>query len=320
MVKKSIMAGIIVLMVCSLFVGNGFAQEPKYRFALVVHVAGTPFWTPVKKGAEDAAQLVGVEAQFMGPEEFSIQREVDFLESAIAQGFDGIGVAIADREALDKPIANAREKGIPVIAFNIDDNTTPNERMAFVGQSFIIAGNLVGEHLLEGEEIPEDAEAVVLIGEPGNSALEDRATGIEQILVDKYGIKTERFSAPLADPSTAIDMLKSYIRSHENLKIIAATEFASAFAGKAMEELGMEPGQLLVAGFDLVPDQLDMIKKGYVKFTIDQQPYLQGFQTVMMLYLHKEFGLAPTDINTGVAIVDQSNVDEVVKLSEMGYR
>jgi simple sugar transport system substrate-binding protein len=282
-------------------------------------VAGTPFWTPVKKGVDEAAKLLGVEAQFMGPEEFSIQKEVDYLESAIAQGFDGIGVAIADAEALDKPIAKARKKGIPVIAFNIDDNRTPNERMAFVGQSFIVAGNLVGERLLEGEDIPKTAEAVVLIGEPGNSALEDRATGIEQIL-KKRGIKFRRFSAPLADPSKAVDMLKSYIRSHKNLKIIAATEFASAFAGKAMVELGLKPGEILAAGFDLVPDQLEMIKQGYVKFTIDQQPYLQGYQTVMMLYLYKKYGLAPTDINTGVAVVDKTNVVDVETLSETGYR
>lgn len=318
MYKKSVIMCVVLAMLFAVLAENVYAQ-PKYKFALVVHVAGTPFWTPVKKGAEEAAKLLGVEAQFMGPEEFSIQKEVDFLESAIAQEFDGIGVAIADAEALDKPIAKARAKGLPVIAFNIDDNRTPNERMAFVGQSFIVAGNLVSEKLLEGEDIPEDAEAVVLIGEPGNSALEDRATGIEQIL-EKRGIKSERFSAPLADPSTAVDMLKSYIRAHKKLKIIAATEFASAFAGKAMEELGMKPGELLAAGFDLVPDQLDMIKKGYVKFTIDQQPYLQGFQTVMMLYLNKEFGLSPTDINTGVALVDKSNVDQVVELSETGYR
>jgi hypothetical protein len=40
----------------------------------------------------------------------------------------------------------------------------------------------------------------------------------------------------------------------------------------------------------------------------------------MMLYLFKEFGLSPTDINTGVAIVDKANVDQVVELSETGYR
>jgi len=312
---------VIVFALFTLLMGFGVLSiyAENYRFALVVHVAGTPFWAPVKKGAADAAKMCGVKEQFMGPEEFSIQKEVNYLESAIAQGFDGIGVAIADAEALDRPIAKARKNGIPVIAFNIDDNKTPNQRMAFVGQSFIVAGNVLSKNLLKGEMIPKKAEAVVLIGEPGNSALEDRATGIEQILKAR-GIKTRRFSAPLADPSKAVDMLKSYIRSHKNLKIVAATEFSSAFAGKAMMELGMKPGEIIAAGFDLVPDQLDMIKKGYVKFTIDQQPYLQGFQTVMMLYLYKKYGLAPTNINTGVAIVDKLNVAQVERLAKLGYR
>ncbi len=315
MYKKVTILLIVLVMLLVVFSGSALA----YKFALVVHVAGTPFWTPVIKGAEEAGKLLGVEVQFMGPEEFSIGKEVDYLDSAIAQRFDGIGVAIADAEALDEPIAKAIKMGIPVVAFNVDDPYTPNERMAFVGQSFTIAGNVLGKELLKDEVIPENAEAVVLIGEPGNAALEERCTGIEQIFIE-HGIKSERFSAPLADPSTGVDMLKSYIRSHPNLKIIAASEFSSAFAGMAMKELGMKPGELLLAGFDLVPDQNQMIKEGYVKFTIDQQPYLQGFQTVMLLYLNKKFGLYPTDINTGVSVVGIDKIDQAVKLAEEGYR
>jgi len=315
MYKKTVTLFVVLVMLLAVFTGSALA----YKFALVVHVAGTPFWIPVIKGAKEAGDLLGAEVQFMGPEEFSVEKEVDYLESAIAQGFDGIGVAISDAEALDEPIARAMKLGIPVVSFNIDDPYTPNERMAFVGQSFTIAGNVLSRELLKGEVIPENAEAVVLIGEPGNAALEERCAGIEQIF-DEHGIKSERFSAPLADPSTAVDMLKSYIRSHPNLKIVAASEFASAFAGMAMKELGMKPGELLIAGFDLVPDQNQMIKEGYVKFAIDQQPYLQGFQTVMLLYLYKEFGLSPTDINTGVAVVGKDDIDKVVKLSEAGYR
>ena len=317
MYKKMVTLFVVLVMLLAVFTGSALAN--KYKFALVVHVAGTPFWIPVIKGAKEAGELLGVEVQFMGPEEFSVEREVDYLETAIAQGFDGIGVAISDAEALDEPIARAMKRGIPVVAFNIDDPYTPNERMAFVGQSFTIAGNVLGRELLKDEEIPANAEAVVLIGEPGNAALEERCAGIEQIL-DEHGITHERFSAPLADPSTAIDMMKSYIRAHPNLKIIAASEFATAFAGMAMKELGMEPGELLLAGFDLTPDHNQMIKEGYVKFTIDQQPYLQGFQTVMLLYLYKEFGLSPTDINTGVAVVGRDTIDQVVDLAEAGYR
>lgn len=315
MYKKMVTLFVVLVMLLAVFTGSALA----YKFALVVHVAGTPFWIPVIKGAEEAGELLGVKVQFMGPEEFSVEREVDYLETAIAQGFDGIGVAISDAEALDEPIARAMKRGIPVVAFNIDDPYTPNERMAFVGQSFTIAGHVLGEELLKGEEIPANAEAVVLIGEPGNAALEERCDGIEDIL-DERGIPHERFSAPLADPSTAVDMMKSYIRAHPNLKIIAASEFATAFAGMAMKELGMEPGELLLAGFDLTPDHNQMIKEGYVKFTIDQQPYLQGFQTVMLLYLYKEFGLSPTDINTGVAVVGKDDIDQVVELAEAGYR
>jgi simple sugar transport system substrate-binding protein len=214
MCKKVTILLVVLVMLLVVFSGSALA----YKFALVVHVAGTPFWVPVIKGAEEAGELLGIEVQFMGPEEFSVGKQVDYLESAIAQGFDGIGVAISDAEALDEPIAKAMKMGIPVVAFNIDDPYTPNERMAF---------------------------------EPGNAALEERCAGIEQIFVE-HGIKSERFSAPLADPSTAVDMLKSYIRSHPNLKIVAASEFSSAFAGMAMKELGMKPGELLIAGFDLV--------------------------------------------------------------------
>lgn len=315
MYRKTVTLLVVFVMLLAVFTGSALA----YKFALVVHVAGTPFWIPVIKGAEEAGELLGIEVQFMGPEEFSVERQVDYLESAVAQGFDGIGVAISDAEALDEPIARAMKQGIPVVSFNIDDPYTPNERMAFVGQSFTIAGNVLSTELLKGEVIPQNAEAVVLIGEPGNAALEERCAGIEQIL-DEHGIKSERFSAPLADPSTATDMMKSYIRAHPNLKIIAASEFASAFAGMAMKELGIKPGEILIAGFDLVPDQNQMIKEGYVKFTIDQQPYLQGFQTVMLLYLYKEFGLSPTDINTGVAVVGKDDIDKVVELAEAGYR
>jgi len=40
----------------------------------------------------------------------------------------------------------------------------------------------------------------------------------------------------------------------------------------------------------------------------------------MLLYLYKEFGLYPTDINTGVAVVGIDKIDQAVKLAEDGYR
>jgi len=244
---------------------------------------------------------------------------VDTLDSAIAQGFDGIGVALADPTAMDRSIARARKKGIPVISFNVDDQNTPNERMAFVGQSFVVAGNVLAEAVLKGEKIDKDGDALVLIGEPGNSALEERAEGIEQVL-DKYGISHDRFVAPLANPTEGIDMLKAKLRANKNIKYVLGTAFGGYYASKAMIELGMEPGSVLIGAFDLEPNVNEMIQKGYLKITIDQQPYLQGYQTVHMLYMNIMYGITPTSINTGVAVIDKSNVDIAIKNVAAGYR
>ena len=63
-------------------------------------------------------------------------------------------------------------------------------------------------------------------------------------------------------------------------------------------------------GYDLLPITLDLIKKGILDFTIDQQPYLQGFQPVIQLFLYKISGglMSPSDTNTGLLFVTKDNV------------
>jgi simple sugar transport system substrate-binding protein len=65
-----------------------------------------------------------------------------------------------------------------------------------------------------------------------------------------------------------------------------------------------------VFGYDLLPGTLDLIQKGFLDFTIDQQPYLQGFQPVIQLFLYKLSGglQAPSETNTGLLFVTKANV------------
>ena len=56
MCKKAVTLFVVLVMLLAVFTGSALA----YKFALVVHVAGTPFWIPVIKGAEEAGELLGV--------------------------------------------------------------------------------------------------------------------------------------------------------------------------------------------------------------------------------------------------------------------
>jgi simple sugar transport system substrate-binding protein len=63
-------------------------------------------------------------------------------------------------------------------------------------------------------------------------------------------------------------------------------------------------------GYDLLPTTLRAIGDAHMDFTIDQQPYLQGFQPVVQLFLHRySSGLVvPADTNTGLNFITRKNV------------
>ena len=69
-------------------------------------------------------------------------------------------------------------------------------------------------------------------------------------------------------------------------------------------------GKVVGGGYDLLPGTLRLVDQGFLNFTIDQQPYLQGFYPVMQLFLYKLSGglVAPSDTNTGLLFVTKANV------------
>ena len=89
---------------------------------------------------------------------------------------------------------------------------------------------------------------------------------------------------------------------------------------RVLADRKVPPGKVLLGGFDLVPEVLEQMKKGYVQVQVDQQPYMQGFMPVMEVYLAKTVGLAPSDIDTGQGIVTPDMVDSIMALASKGLR
>ena len=69
-------------------------------------------------------------------------------------------------------------------------------------------------------------------------------------------------------------------------------------------------GKIPAGGFDLTPGTLSAIQAGTLNFTIDQEPYLQGFLPALYLYLFNLTGglVLPPDTDTGLTFVTKSNV------------
>ena len=234
----------------------------------------------------------------------------------MADGYDGIAVNLIDANAFDEVVADAIAKGVPVVAFNVDDSASPNARLASVNQRLYEAGRTVGEHALAN--VPEGAHVLMTKHDEGVSALEDRLRGIQDVLKKKNVTWTTVITGN--DAQAGVDAIAKALHDHPDIRIIFGSgQSDTEAAGRAIEAHFANQGYWS-AGFDLSPKTLQLVQDGHIRFTIDQQPYVQGFYPVVELTLKLRYGIMPSDIDAGAGVVDQGNVKQIMRWTAEGYR
>lgn len=316
MPNRTLRAAVALLaLVLGLAPAVSHAQAKRYKFYVITHATAVPFFVPVRKGAEDAGKAVGADVVYAGPAGFDIQKQVEVMKSAIAQKVDGIACTLPDPTAFNDVVAEARAKGIPVIAINAD--APKSERMAYIGQGNYEAGRSMGQQIVK--LLPQGGDVILAIHTAGAENLEARIKGVKDVLDQKGGFKY-RVVATGTDLVKAEALLGAALQANPSVKGMFGVEDVTGIAiGHIIERQNLK-GRVFGGGFDLVSEVLGAIERGDMQFTIDQQPYLQGFQGVMELFLNRAYAISPADINTGIAPVTAENVKTVKALAAKGYR
>lgn len=307
---------------------SALAQQPLDIVFTVHSGASNTFWQAVQKGFEDGCAKVQANCQMVYVQtDGSIPEQVANMEAAIARNPTALITSIIDNTAFDDVIQRARDAGIIVISSNVDDleGAAGNARQAFVGQGFIPAG--YGLAKAQSANFPAEGDLHILVGVsgPGQNWSEQRAQGITSFL-DEYiaanpnrKITYEKIDSGL-DLAIVADRVGAYLAANPNTNAYFDTGFWHAGVAGVLRDRGIPPGQVLLGGFDLVPVVLDEMEAGYIQVEVDQQPFMQGFMPVMMVYQAANVGLSPADINTGEALVYPKDVPAVRALSESGLR
>jgi simple sugar transport system substrate-binding protein len=286
------------------------------RFVLISCSVEGKFFEPVKKGMRDAARAMGVECEFTGTKGVDLKAQAAMVRQAITDGYDGIALNLIDPEAFDAVVAEAVDAGVPVVGFNVDDHDTPNARLASVNQHLYDAGLSLGQHL--APHIPDNSHILMTMHDAGISALEDRLRG-EQDALRKKGIRWTVI-IPGNDSVKGADVIAEALRKHPDIRIVLGTgQSDTEAAGRAIETHFAGKGYW-AAGFDLSAKTLQLIQRGHIRCTVDQQPYIQGFYPVIQLTLLKRYGIMPADIDAGATIIDSSNVQQIMQLTKEKYR
>jgi len=291
--------------------GN-FPKTPGWKFAFVNHVTTNPFFVPTQYGLADAAALLQLpKPSWTGSETSNLSQMVSATNAAISAKANGIALAVTSTTAFTTPVANAMHGGIPVVSYNADGNVGDpgTNRLAYIGQDLFVSGQALGTKI--AASMPNGGDAVGFIATPGSANIQPRIDGAKAAI--KASGKNINFTsvatgALLPQENTTIN---AYVLAHKStLKGIFAVDGGSTQTiGPIVAKYGLQ-GKVATGGFDLTPQTLSAIKNGSLGFTIDQQPYLQGFLPVLYLYLFNLSGglVNPPETNTGLTFVTKANV------------
>ncbi len=303
-------------------VAGNFPKTPAWKFWFVNHVYTNPFFVPTQYGFQDAAALLGLPKPNWGgsASTSSVPEMVSYLNTATSGNANGIATTVINSTGFTTPVKNAMDKGIPVISYNADgivkSDGTPDigtNRLCYVGQALYTSGQQLGQRIKSLVTTPGDV--VIFIATPGTGNIQPRFDGAASILKPKGYTVHEQATG--AATSAELPAEKAYLTAHKSIKGAFAVDAGSTqFLGQALQSTGLA-GKIPAGGFDLTPTTLNAIKSGLINFTIDQEPYLQGFLPVLYLYLFNLSGglVVPPNSDTGLTFVTKDNVGPYLSTS-----
>ena len=294
------------------------------RFYLVASAIKHPYWQSAWAGFSHAADEYGVTVDMRGPDGFDPAAEVTEFRAAVALQPSGILVQVGNEALMRPEIDAAVAAGIPVIT--IDSDAPASHRLFFIGTNNRQAGRLGGARVAAQLKGKGNVVFFTVAGQPN---LEERLTGYKETFAGYPEIKVVDVFDMKGDSGLAMDQTQQYLAKTGAAKIDAVICLESTSGkdvGEAFKREGAK-GTLLVA-MDVDEATLNLVKDGTIDFTIAQKPYTMGFLGLKALDdvyhypvkpLSQDYALDPSApfpafIDTGVTLVDKSNVDAILKI------
>ena len=295
---------------------SGASTSPtskRLTIAMISHAPeGDAFFDVIKKGAQDAAGKDNVEFKYSSSGEVPTQST--FIQNAIDSKVDGIAVSLPDPTALAPVVQKAVAAGIPVVAFNAGDTAWQKTgALAFYGEPEKLAGQFAGTQLNKmGMK-----HALVVLQAQGQIQLEDRYDGIASTFTGK----TDKLYADGTDTPQFVSTVSSKLKQDPSIDTVVT--LGPALGVAVQKQLEQDGSKAKVVTYAFNSDLIPLLQNGKVAFTIDQQPYLQGYLSIDSLWLylknHSVIG-AQQPVPTGPVVVDQTNIGDILPYVNEGLR
>jgi ribose transport system substrate-binding protein len=283
--------------------GSASAQD-QYDIALISKGFQHQFWQAVKAGADQAAADLGVTVTFEGPEtESQVDRQMDMLAAALSRKPSAIGFAALDSQAATPLLQQAKDAGIPVIAFDsgVDSDipltTATTDNVAAAALAADVMAELIGG---------EGKVAIVAHDQTSRTGI-DRVEGFSNRIKEAYpNIEVVSVQYGGGDQLASTEITKSILLANPDLKgIFGANEGSVLGVANGKQELG---SNVVIIGYDSGAAQKALIESGVIAGAFTQNPVGIGYQTVQAAVNALKGETLPAIIDTGFYYYNKDNM------------
>jgi ribose transport system substrate-binding protein len=291
------------------------AQQKKKAFGVIPVQLANPFFAEIERGAKEQANKLGVECVYTASKNANEAEQIQVFRDLMTRGVNGIAIAPINGGALVGPISEARKRGIAVVMMNGD---SPNSvRQAYVGTDQLSASHKAGEAF---KSLLPKGKYAVLTGDAAAVDMQQRLQGFKDAIQGSDYQEVSGSPFPCNDDlNAAVRIVQDVLTKYPDLDgfyyaggwpMFAPQAYIKAVGNRLAD---IKSKKLVIVSFDTLPEQLKLLKEGYASVLIGQRPYRIGVEVINTLNDLSEGKSVPPVLDTGVDVVDASNVEQFIK-------
>jgi ribose transport system substrate-binding protein len=270
------------------------SPRAKVSLALVLDDLVNPVELPLRKGAQRAAKKFGFSLKIVGPSPATAQQQISLMQTLTVQRVKGIVILPIDSVALVPSINAAISAGITVATTELDAPTSKRSFFYFGGTPPLGQGKMQADRVaayFKKKHAKGTVNYYVTSCLPTVTGQQDRRKGFEQEAAklnkrNRFKLKEVGFANTTTDPAkNLVNIENIYTAAHSK------TQVAYAMCGPDTENWGTvlrrnKNHKILVAGYDWLPQTLNLIGKGWVAWSLGSSLYKEGLYTFTVMYNH----------------------------------
>lgn len=292
--------------------GSGSDDRP--RVALVLKTLNSPFFIEMQRGAEEAAERLGVSLVVQAAErEVDVERQMQIVENLIQSRTGLIALTPSGSREVVPAVAKANAAGIPVIIVDtrLDAAAVADagvKTASFVGSDNYRGGQLIGEYLVKASG--GKATVAILEGIPGHETGDSRIRGFREAIAGTPGVAVAASQTANWEREQGFTVFQNMLQAHPAIDtVFACNDMMALGAVEAIAAAG-RTGKIRVLGFDAVDDARRALAAGTMEATVAQFPDEMGRIAVetAVKVLHGE--AVPPEVVVRIGLVTKENANQ----------